>query len=395
MKAVVIKKGRERSLLKKHPWVFSGAIEDRDDGIKNGEAVRVVSCDNELLCIGCYSEKSQIALRILSWDKFVNIDDRYFEKAVEKSVAFRKRLFRGKEDTTAYRLINSESDGLPGLIADVYADHIVCQFLSAGAEYYRIQIIEALKKMCSDKHIYDRSDVDVRAKEGLEISKGIIHGDEPVDMVQIAENGVKYFVDIVNGHKTGFYLDQRDNRRLLSSQVDGAEVLNCFSYTCGFGVQAALGGAKYVINIDSSGESLNLGEKNFELNGISSDKYQMLEADVFSALRRYRDEGRSFDSIILDPPKFADAKSAVSGASRGYKDINLLALKLLRPGGRLYTFSCSGLIDNDLFGKIISSAALDSGRQVAVIARMSKSSDHPVLTTFPEGFYLKGLVCAV
>ena len=292
-------------------------------------------------------------------------------------------------------MINAESDGLPGLIVDKYNDFLVCQFLSAGSEFWKEEIVKLLSSLLNPTGIYERSDVEVREKEGLNPVAGILYGKEPSDLIEIIENGNKFFVDIKNGHKTGFYLDQRDNRKLLEKFSSGKEILNCFSYTGGFTVYAIKSGADKVINVDSSADALELAEKNITLNEIESSKYENINDDIFKYLRKLRDTNKQFDIIILDPPKFAESVSQVEKASRGYKDINLLAIKLLKKGGLLFTFSCSGHITTELFNKIISDAALDSGRRVNVIKHLTQSPDHTVLTNFPEGLYLKGLICKV
>ena len=292
-------------------------------------------------------------------------------------------------------MINAECDGLPGLIVDKYNDYLVCQFLSAGAEFWKEEIVKLLASILNPTGIYERSNVDVREKEGLNPTSGVLFGKEPSDLIEISENGYKFFVDIKNGHKTGFYLDQRDNRKLLEKFSPGKEILNCFSYTGGFSVYAIKSGANKVINVDSSADALELAEKNFALNEIESSRYENINDDIFKYLRKLRDANKQFDVIILDPPKFAESVSQVDKASRGYKDINLLAIKLLKKGGTLFTFSCSGHITPELFNKIFSDAALDSGRRVNIVKHLTQSPDHTVITNFPEGLYLKGLVCKI
>ena len=284
---------------------------------------------------------------------------------------------------------------MPGLVVDKYADYLVCQFLSAGAEFWKKEIVEILSNHFKPTGIFERSDVEVREKEGLQQSKGILFGKAPEGLIEIIENGNKFLVDIVLGHKTGFYLDQRDNRKLLQNFSSGSEILNCFSYTGGFSVYALKAGASKVINVDSSLEALSLAEKNLALNEIDSSKYENTQEDVFKYLRKLRDTNKQFDVIVLDPPKFAESVSQIEKAARGYKDINLLALKLLKNNGVLFTFSCSGHIVPDLFNKIIADAAADAGREVHILKYLTQSPDHTMLTSFPEGLYLKGLVCKV
>jgi 23S rRNA (cytosine1962-C5)-methyltransferase len=303
-------------------------------------------------------------------------------------------------DLNAYRLVNAESDGLPGLIVDRYGPYLVCQFLAAGAERWKSEIVSALADLAGATigplaGIYERSDVDVRAKEGLPLSAGPLWGEPPPEIVTIQEHGCCFQVQIAAGHKTGFYLDQRENRALLARYSAGTEVLNGFAYTGGFGVWALRGGARHVTNVDTSGAALALAAANAALNGFEPAQTENVEGDVFQVLRRYRDAGRAFDLIVLDPPKFAETRSQVERAARGYKDINLLAFKLLRPGGVLFTYSCSGLVSPDLFQKIVAGAALDAGREAQIVRRLSQGPDHPVALSFPEGEYLKGLVCLV
>jgi len=297
--------------------------------------------------------------------------------------------------TNAYRVINSESDGLPGLIVDRYGEYLVCQFLSSGAEFFKETITEVLDDIFKPKGIYERSDVDVREKEGLKPTKGLLRGKEPEELVEILENGLKFLVDIKEGHKTGFYLDQRDNRKLLSEFAKEKTVLNCFSYTGGFSVCALAAGALQVTQVETSASTLDLSIKNIELNKLDASQIKNVNGDVFEVLRKFRDERRTFDLVILDPPKFAESASQIQKASRGYKDINLLAIKLLNPGGILFTFSCSGHISQELFQKIVSDAALDAEREVKIIKQLTQSADHPIALNFPEGLYLKGLVCSV
>jgi len=298
-------------------------------------------------------------------------------------------------ETNAYRIINAESDGLPGLIVDRYSDFLVCQFLSSGAEFNKEIIIEILVEIFKPAGIFERSDFEVRTKEGLQPIQGLLKGTIPKDLIEVQENGFKFLVDVKSGHKTGFYLDQRDNRALISEFSKGKSVLNCFSYTGGFSVYALASGAERIIQIDSSSSALEIANKNIELNGLRLSSVESINDDVFNVLRKFRDERKSFDLIILDPPKFTESVSQVQKASRGYKDINLLAIKLLNPCGILFTFSCSGHISPELFQKIVADAALDSGREVKIIKQLTQSSDHPVSLNFPEGLYLKGLVCSV
>ncbi len=394
MPSVFLKKGKERLVQSKHPWIFSGAIEKIKDVKQNGETVVVKSFDGKELALGAISIHSQIAVRIWSFNVNKKIDDQFFTERINSAISLRRNIINF-DHTNVYRLINSESDLIPGLIADVYGDFLVCQFLSAGAEFWKATIVEILKKLLNINNIFERSDTDSRRKEKFEEKSGVLSGIEPPDFVEVVENGLKFLVDIKSGHKTGFYIDQRDNRNLIKDFAKDKSVLNCFCYTGGFSLYAHSAGAKSITNIDSSSAALKILTKNFSINNFPSEQVTNIEGDVFQVLRKFRDEGKTFDLIILDPPKFAESASQVNKAARGYKDINLLAMKILNTGGVLFTFSCSGHITQDLFRKIVDDAAIDSGRTVKFIRQLTQSADHPVLSSFPEGLYLKGLVCEV
>lgn len=394
MPLVKLKRGRDKSFLRKHPWIFSGAIDSVKDLKQNGETVEIFSADGKPLGYGSYSAHSQITVRVLSFNPTEKINIDFFRRRIESSIELRNNLIN-TQTTNAYRIINAESDFLPGLVVDRYDNYLVCQFLSAGAEFWKEEIVEVLNSVFNPAGIFERSDVDVREKEGLQLVKAVLTRKEPDEFIEVIENGNKFCVDIKSGHKTGFYLDQRDNRDILSHFVSDKEVLNCFSYTGGFAVYALKGGARKVFNVDSSADALSIAEKNLSLNKIDSSRYENIRDDVFKYLRKLRDTNKQFDIIVLDPPKFAESVSQVERASRGYKDINLLALKSLKKNGLLFTFSCSGHITQDLFNKIVSDAAIDSGREVHILKFLTQSSDHIVSTSFPEGLYLKGLVCIV
>jgi 23S rRNA (cytosine1962-C5)-methyltransferase len=392
--SVKLKRGRDKSVLRKHPWIFSGAIDSVKEFKENGEPVDVFSADGKLVAKGAYCPHSQIAVRIFSFypEEIINPD--FFRKKIEDAIQLRKTIIN-YETTNALRIINAEGDYLPGLVVDKYGDFLVCQFLSAGIEFWKHDIVELLKEFFQPIGILERSDSENRLKEGLEPTKGILYGNGPPDLFEVVENNLKFLVDMKKGHKTGFYLDQRDNRMLISDFAKDKEILNCFSFSAGFSVYALKAGAKKVINLDSSQEALELAEKNLVLNGFTSDKFDNIQDDVFKYLRKLRDTNNTFDMIILDPPKFAESASQITKASRGYKDINLLAMKLLKPGGTLFTFSCSGHITLELFNKIIADAAVDSNKNVHIIKFLSQSSDHIISSNFPEGLYLKGLICRV
>lgn len=394
MSSVFLKKSADSFIKRKHPWIFSGAIEKVEGNPANGETIQIFSSNKTLVGVGSYSPSSQIRVRVWSFNPEEKIDKDFFRKKFLAASQFRKRIVDTSQ-TNAYRIINSENDGLPGLIVDRYADYLICQFLSSGSDFHKKIITETLDEVFNPIGIYERSDVEIRIKEGLEPTKGTLSGKEPDDLIQILENGLKFSVDVKNGHKTGFYLDQRDNRKLVSEFSRGKNVLNCFSYTGGFSVYALSSGAKNLTQIEASESALDLSTKNIELNNPDDSKIENISGDVFEVLRKFRDERRTFDLIILDPPKFAESESQIQKASRGYKDINLLAIKLLNPGGILFTFSCSGHISQELFQKIVADAALDSGREVKIIKQLTQAADHPVALNFPEGLYLKGLVCYV
>ena len=392
MSLIILKKSADSFIKRKHPWIFSGAIEKVEGNPSNGETVQIFTSSKTLIGYGSFSPSSQIRVRVLSFDPEEKINGDFFRRKILFADSLREKIIDTSK-TNAYRIINSESDGLPGLIVDRYSDYLVCQFLSAGVEAIKEVIIEILNDIFKPTGIFERSDVEVRTKEGLQPIQGLLKGIAPDDLIEVLENGFKFLVDIRGGHKTGFYLDQRDNRALVSEFSKGRSVLNCFSYTGGFSVYTLASAAEKITQIESSSSALELANKNIELNGLSLSSVENINDDVFKVLRNFRDEGRTFDLIILDPPKFAESASQIQQASRGYKDINLLAIKLLNPGGILFTFSCSGHISQELFQKIVADAALDSSREVKIIKQLTQSADHPIATNFPEGLYLKGLVC--
>ena len=395
MNKVVLKKGRDWSVRKHHPWIFSGAVESGSAGL--GETVAVVSSDGETLGYGSFSPASQIRVRMLSFDPKRVPDATYVTELVALSVARRAAFFGPESTTNACRVINAESDGLPGVVADYYNGHVVCQLTSAGAEFWKGTIVQSLMANfpagCVPQSVSARTDIDVRRKEGLPCSEEleVLEGVEPPELIEITEGPIRYFVDPRKGHKTGFYLDQRDARAAVGALAKGRTVLNCFSYTGGFGLAAAAGGAAHVTQVDVSHDALEIAKRNAELTGVA-DRVEEVEADVFQYLRQCRDARRTFDLIVLDPPKFAESKAQVMKAARGYKDINLLAMKLLNPGGILATFSCSGAMDTELFDKILSEAAQDAHRDFQMVARTRQGADHPVALAFPEGLYLKGVI---
>ncbi|USD39175.1 class I SAM-dependent methyltransferase [Ferrimonas sp. SCSIO 43195] len=392
--SVVLVKGREKSLQRRHPWVFSKGIKKVNGNPGLGDTVEVLSHDGRWLGRGAYSPQSQIRVRLWSFDANDNIDESFFRRRIERAQAGRDALPR-EHEISGYRLVAAESDGLPGVTIDRFNDVLVCQLLSAGADAWRDTLVKVLSDLYPECAIYERSDVDVRKKEGLAPTTGLLKGELPPQPMAIKENGLQLLVDVVTGHKTGYYLDQRDNRLASSRYVKGRSVLNCFSYSGGFGTYALKAGASHVVNADVSAPALALAKQNAELNGLDLSKAEFVEADVFKLLREYRDQGVQFDVIILDPPKFADSKAQLMGACRGYKDINMVAMQILKPGGTLLTYSCSGLMESNLFQKIVADAAIDAGRDAQIIERLSQAGDHPIGSAFPEGFYLKGLAVRV
>ncbi|MDH2918972.1 MAG: class I SAM-dependent methyltransferase [Sideroxydans sp.] len=399
---IVLATGREKSLQRRHPWIFSGAIERVDGAPKNGQTVAVKSSDGEFLAWAAYNAASQISARVWSWRADETIAADFFARKIANALAARTgypRPLAGegrgvRESSSGMRLIHAESDGLPGLIVDQYGAVLVMQIGSAGAEFWRDTIADVLQKLCNPVCIYERSDSDSRGLEGLPERNGVLRGVLP-EQVDVVEHGLRFNVDVADGQKTGFYLDQRDNRALTETIARDKTVLNCFCYTGGFSLYALRGGAKSVLSIDASADALRIAEGNLIANGLDANAAEWQCDDVFLALRKLRDQGKKFDVIILDPPKFAPTAAFAEKAARGYKDINLLGFKLLNPGGLLATYSCSGGISEDLFQKIIAGAALDAGVDAQIVRHLHASADHPVLLSFPEGAYLKGLLLRV
>ncbi len=391
---LVLAKGREKSLLRRHPWVFSGAVSRMEGKARLGETIDIVDAQGKWLARGAFSPESQIRARVWTFDKDELIDIAFFTRRLQQAQQWRDWLAE-RDGLDSYRLIAGESDGLPGVTIDRFGNFLVLQLLSAGAEYQRAAIIAALQTLYPQCSIYDRSDVAVRKKEGLALAQGPVVGELPPDLLPIQENGMKLYVDIKAGHKTGYYLDQRDSRLATRRYVADKRVLNCFSYTGGFAVSALMGNCRQVVSVDTSQEALDVAKKNVELNKLDLSKAEFIRDDVFKLLRKYRDQGETFDVIVMDPPKFVENKGQLQGACRGYKDINMLAIQLLNPGGVLLTFSCSGLMTTDLFQKIIADAAIDAGRDVQFIEQFRQAADHPVIAPYPEGLYLKGFACRV
>jgi 23S rRNA (cytosine1962-C5)-methyltransferase len=390
--ALILKPGREKSLLRRHPWIFSGAVARLDGNPASGATVDLLASNGQFLARAAYSPISQIRARAWTFDPSEQVDGNYFRRRIHASLLMRRSLHL-EDQSNALRLINAESDGLPGLIVDQYADTLVLQSLTTGSEYWKDELADLLLDLTGHPTIYERSDADVRELEGLSPKVGLLRGAISRAIDTIEEGGLKFKVNIEAGHKTGFYLDQRINRMHVRALASGLDVLDCFCYTGGFTVNALAGEAKSVLSVDASADSLALCRENVGLNALPFDRHQTLEGDVFQLLRKFRDEAKSFDMIILDPPKFAPTAVQAEKAARGYKDINLLAFKLLRPGGLLVTFSCSGGVDAALFQKIVASAVLDAGVEAQILEHLAQAPDHPVALNFPEGAYLKGLIC--
>ena len=391
--SVILQEGREKSLKRHHPWVFDGAVANVKGRCRSGDTVDVLAADGSWLGRGAYSPASQIRVRIWTFDQQEIIDNAFFLRRIEQAWQLRQRLMQ-QANTNACRLVAAESDGLPGVTIDLYNNLAVLQLLSAGAEKHRSKIVWALQKLLPEVAIFERSDVDVRSKEGLEPLIQPLHGDIPEE-VEIVEHGVKILVNPHTGHKTGFYLDQRENRLAASRYAEQASVLNCFSYTGTFACYALNGGASHVTNVDVSQPALDIASRHIELNGFAPRQCTQIKGDVFEVLRNYHSQQQQFDMVILDPPKFVDSKATLKRACRGYKDINMYGIHAVKPGGILLTFSCSGLMEQSLFQKIVADAALDAGRRVQILEHLSQAPDHPVGLNYPEGYYLKGLVCVV
>jgi 23S rRNA (cytosine1962-C5)-methyltransferase len=391
---VVLRPGREKPVLNRHPWIFSGAIARVEGDPSPGDIVQVVNASGQFLARGYINRHSQIVVRLLTWEATEDIGPAFWGERISQAIELRQTLVQSKS-TNSYRVIHAESDLLPGLIVDRYDEYVVLQALTAGIDCRKPDIVRILAELMTPRGIYERSDVDVREKEHLAPQTGVLWGEESPEQLDIVENGHRFLVDVKRGQKTGFYLDQRDNRSHLTKYAAGRRVLNAFAYSGAFAVYAAAAGAASISNIDTSAEALDLARANLGRSKPVDGGVEFLTGDVFEVLRKFRNEQREFDLIILDPPKFAYSRSHVQRACRGYKDINMLAMKLLSRSGILFTMSCSGLISSDLFQKVVFGASVDAGRDVQVIERLAQAADHPVLLTFPEGDYLKGLVCRV
>lgn len=387
---VILKPGKEKPVLNAHPWVFSGAVARTEGRPADGDVVDVTDNQGAFLARGLYNRRSQIVVRLFAWTPGEDLDLDGLRRRIAQAMAWRGRIL--PPDTDAYRVVFSEADGLPGLIVDRYGATLAMQTSTLGMEQRKDLVMAALRAELTPTSIVERPDSQMLEREGRP-RQAEAQASAPSQEVAIRERGFRFLVDLRQGQKTGFYIDQRDNRQRVAAYCGGGRVLDCFAYTGGFAVYAAAAGAAQIINVDTSAEALALAERNIALNGFDRPQDEYLVGDVFQVLRDYRTRGELFDVVILDPPKFAHSAGQVERAARGYKDINRLALQLLRPNGILATFSCSGLITPDLFQKIVFSASVDARRPAQIVERLSQGPDHPVLLSFPESEYLKGLIC--
>lgn len=389
---VVLKGGKEKPVRNAHPWIFSGAVARIEGRPEDGDVVDVVDAAGVFLARGLLNRRSQIVVRLFTWDATENLDAALIRDRIARALAWRKRVL--PPDTDSYRVVFSEADGLPGLIVDCYQSVLAVQFSTLGLELRKADVVDALVAELAPSAIVERADAEVRGREGLGAVESVLWGHPPT-RIEVLEHGLRFLVDLQSGQKTGFYLDQRENRQRVAGYCQGGRVLNCFAYTGAFAVYAAAAGAAQIINIDTSVEVLQMAERNMALNGFSRPQDEYLAGDAFQILRDLRAKGEQFDVIILDPPKFAHTMTQVERATRGYKDINFQAFHLLRPEGILATFSCSGLISPDLFQKVVFGASVDAQRPAQIVDRLTQAADHPILLSFPESEYLKGLICRV
>lgn len=389
-----LKKGKEKAVRQLHPWVFSGALETVKGNPVNGEIISVTDSNGEFLAKGFFNNQSRVAVRLLEWNKDVEINEEWWRNRIAKAVKAREDLLNS-EETSVCRIIFSEADYLPGLIVDKYSDFLSVQIHTAGIENIKPILLDELQKQLNPKGIFDRSDASARAHEGLEPTHGILRGIAPPEYVEVLENGIKYLINISEGQKSGFFCDQRNNRRIVAQHSQGKRVLDCFSYSGGFSLNSLQLGASEVVSVDSSALAIETLTKNIELNNFDKSKHQSIQSDVNKQLRIFRESGEKFDIVILDPPKYAPTRSALDKASRAYKDLNRIGMSLLNSGGLLATFSCSGAVDITHFKQILAWAALDAGKEIQFIYQFCQPEDHPVRASFPEGEYLKGLLCRI
>ena len=390
---IILKKGKEKAAVLRHPWIFSGALDKIKGKPANGEIVAVWSASQEFLAYGYFNDQSRVALRLMEWNQDVVIDEAWYTQKLKEAIASRTHLLN--DNTNTCRLVFSEADLLPGLIVDKYADFLSVQILSAGIETVKETIINILRSLLNPKGIFDKSDAGARKHENLDATQGLLWGEEPPEFIEVKENGVVYHINIADGQKSGFYCDQRDNREILAAYTKGKTVLDCFCYSGGFTLNSLKAGASHVTSVDSSALAIETLKHNLSLNGFADTMQTSVQSDVNKQLRVFKDENQKFDVVVLDPPKYAPSRSALDRAARAYKDLNRLGMLLLQPGGILATYSCSGAVDMETFKQIIAWAALDAGREVQIIKQFHQPEDHPIRMSFPEGEYLKGLLLRV
>lgn len=393
MVEIILKRGKEKAAIQRHPWVFSGALEKLKGKPNDGDVVKVFAFDGEFLAYGYFNGNSRVAVRLLEWNEDQVIDQSWYQNRLKQAIA--SRAFILNDETNTCRLVFSEADFLPGLIVDKYADFLSLQILSSGIERVKNDIVEILRSALNPKGIFDKSDATARGHEGLPIENGLLWGENPPEFLEVKENGIIYHINIAEGQKSGFYCDQRDNRKILASYTKDKKVLDCFSYSGGFSLNSLANGAKSVTSVDSSALAIDTLKQNIELNKFDTNKVTTIQSDVNKQLRAFAAAGESFDVIVLDPPKYAPSRSALDRAARAYKDLNRLGMLLLEKGGLLATFSCSGAVDIETFKQIVAWAALDAGKEVQIIKQFCQPEDHPVRISFSEGEYLKGLLLRV
>ncbi|MCZ4243341.1 class I SAM-dependent rRNA methyltransferase [Pedobacter punctiformis] len=393
MVEIILKKGKEKAALQRHPWIFSGALDKIKGKPENGDVVKVFAFDHEFLAYGYYNANSRVAVRLLEWNENQLINKSWYQSRLKQAIASRQFIL--SDQTNTCRLVFSEADFLPGLIVDQYADFLSLQILSSGIEKVKTELVDILRTELQPKGIFDKSDATARRHEGLPIENGLLWGENPPEFLEVKENGIRYNINIAEGQKSGFYCDQRDNRQILASYTKGKKVLDCFSYSGGFSLNSLANGAASVTSVDSSGLAVETLKQNVALNRFEESKVTTIQSDVNKQLRTFKESGELFDVIVLDPPKYAPSRSALDRAARAYKDLNRLGMLLLEKGGLLATFSCSGAVDLETFKQIIAWAALDAGKEVQIIKQFSQPEDHPVRISFPEGEYLKGLLVRV
>jgi 23S rRNA (cytosine1962-C5)-methyltransferase len=393
MVEIILKRGKEKAAIQRHPWVFSGALEKVKGKPEDGDVVKVFAFDGEFLAYGYFNGNSRVAVRLLEWNEDQAIDQSWYQNRLKQAIAARASILN--EQTNTCRLVFSEADFLPGLIVDKYADFLSLQILSSGIEKVKADLVEILRTELNPKGIFDKSDATARGHEGLPIENGLLWGENPPEFLEVKENGIIYHINIAEGQKSGFYCDQRDNRKILASYTKDKKVLDCFSYSGGFSLNSLAKGAKSVSSVDSSALAIDTLKQNLELNKFDTNKVTTIQSDVNKQLRAFAAAGELFDVIVLDPPKYAPSRSALDRAARAYKDLNRLGMLLLEKGGLLATFSCSGAVDIETFKQIIAWAALDAGKEVQIIKQFCQPEDHPVRISFSEGEYLKGLLLRI